>query len=183
MGQPTAAIAVNGRPLALVLGDLTRFPADALVNAANASLAGGGGVDGAIHRAGGPAILVELRRRYPGGCPTGSAVATGAGNLPARWVIHAVGPRWQDGRHGETELLAAAYRAALRLADELGARSVALPAVSAGIYGFPLSAAAEVALLTAREHLSGATGLERATFVLRGCDTFDAFRHVLARLA
>lgn len=103
-----------GRTLALVRGDITRVPADAIVNAANAALAGGGGVDGAIHRAAGPSIMAELRTRYGGhGCPTGSAVVTGAGELPARWVIHAVGPIWRGGGSGEPELLASAYRASL----------------------------------------------------------------------
>ncbi len=110
--------------LAIVLGDITAIAADAIGNAANSSLSGGGGVDGAIHAAGGPAIMAELRRRFPGGTPTGTAVATTAGSLPARWVIHAVGPVWGGGRSGEAELLAAAYRSAVRLADDLGATLV-----------------------------------------------------------
>lgn len=169
---------VGERVLALAQGDITAFAADAIVNAANSALAGGGGVDGAIHRAGGPGIMAELRARYPG-CPTGSAVATGAGRLPARWVFHAVGPVWRGGGAGEAELLAAAYRAVLRLADEHGARSIAFPAISAGIYGYPLREAATIALSTVRDHLAGETTLERATFVLFSSGTYAAFAEVL----
>src|SRR5579863_2625174 len=132
--------ASNGKTLKLVVGDITRVPVDAMVNAANSALAGGGGVDGAIHRAGGPGIMRELDeiRRQIGRCPTGSAVVTGAGNLPARYVFHAVGPVYRDGRHGEPELLASCYRKCFELAEERQARSVSLPAISTGVYGFPL---------------------------------------------
>ena len=128
---------VRPASLAIVFGDITVIAADAIGNAANSALSGGGGVDGAIHAKGGPAIMAELRRRFPGGTPTGTAVATTAGALPARWVIHAVGPVWGGGRNGEAEQLAAAYRSAVRLADDLGASSLTLPAISAGIYGYP----------------------------------------------
>src|SRR5437763_1300988 len=128
----------------LVVGDLTEQEADAIVNAANTSLLGGGGVDGAIHRAGGPEILAESR--LLGGCATGDAKATTAGRLPARHVIHAVGPVWSGGTAGEEELLASAYRRAVEVAGELGCRSLALPAISCGIYGFPLDRAAPIAL-------------------------------------
>ena len=127
-----------------VIGDLTQQRVDAIVNAANESLAPGGGVSGAIHRAGGPSIADECRRL--GGCATGDAKATGAGDLPVRWVIHAVGPVWHGGRAGEAELLASAYRRSLDMADELGARSVAFPALSCGIYGYPPELAAPVAV-------------------------------------
>ena len=169
---------VGGRVLALAQGDITAFAADAIVNAANSALAGGGGVDGTIHRAGGPGIMAELRARYSG-CPTGSAVATGAGRLPAKWVFHAVGPVWRGGGAGEAELLASAYRAALRLGDEHGARTIAFPAISAGIYGYPLREAATIALSTVRDHLAGETILERATFVLFSADTFAGSAEVL----
>ena len=173
-----------GRVLALVQGDITRIAADAIVNAANSALAGGGGVDGAIHRAGGPTIMAELRARYGGvGCRTGSAVVTGAGDLPARWVIHAVGPVWRGGGAGEADLLASAYRTALRLADEEGARSVTLPAISCGVYGYPLGPAARIGVETVAGHLPEAGGsVERATFVLFSADTFHAFRQALATL-
>jgi O-acetyl-ADP-ribose deacetylase (regulator of RNase III) len=169
---------IGDRVLALVQGDITGFAADAIVNAANASLSGGGGVDGAIHRVGGPAIMTELRARHDG-CQTGRAVATGAGRLPARWVVHAVGPIWRGGRNRERELLASAYRESLVIADDLGARSVALAAISCGVYGYPVREAAEVAITTVADHLARDTSLNRATFVLRSDDVFDAFQHSL----
>lgn len=174
---------IGERVLALALGDIATFEVDAVVNAANSALAGGGGVDGAVHRAGGPSIMAELRSRHPDGCPTGSAVLTGAGDLPARWVIHAVGPIWRGGEHGEPDLLAAAYRSALELANDAGARTVALPAISAGVYGYPLHEAAAIGLTAARDHLAGDTNLERTTFVLYSGDTHQAFVAALSRLA
>lgn len=176
------AAAMNDR-IELVLADITTIPADAIVNAANESLAGGGGVDGAIHRSGGPAIMSELEERYgPIGvrrCPTGSAVVTGAGNLPARWVIHAVGPVWRGGRDGEPEQLASAYRSSLTLAAELGARTVTVPAISAGIYGYPLTDAARIAVETVGDALEAQPTIERITFVLFSGATFDAFSTAL----
>jgi O-acetyl-ADP-ribose deacetylase (regulator of RNase III) len=130
--------------LAFVLGDLTEQDVDAIVNAANESLLGGGGVDGAIHRAGGPEILAECRRL--GGCATGDAKATTGGRLPARWVIHAVGPVWRGGQAGERELLESAHRRSLEVAREVGARTVAFPAISCGVYHYPPELAAPVAV-------------------------------------
>lgn len=173
---------VGGRVLALARGDITAFAADAIVNAANSALRGGGGVDGAIHAAGGPTIMAELRARYTG-CPTGSAVITAAGALPARWVIHAVGPVWQGGRDGEPERLASAYSTSLRLATEAGARTIAFPAISCGVYGYPTRAAGAVALRTVRDALAGGTTIERATFVLVSVATYDAFAAELAALS
>jgi O-acetyl-ADP-ribose deacetylase (regulator of RNase III) len=167
--------------LALIRGDITRFPADAIVNAANSSLAGGAGVDGAIHNAAGPELMVELRARYRG-CPTGSAVITGAGRLSergVRHVIHAVGPIWQGGGRGEAEQLASAYHAALALARDVGAVSVAIPAISCGVYGYPLDAAAKIAIDAVARDLTMPGPLELATFVLFSEVAATAFARAL----
>src|SRR5438477_7572154 len=140
----------TGRRVILQEGDITRVVVDAVVNAANSALAGGGGVDGAIHRAGGPEIMGQLRDLHGGGCPTGSAVITHGGRLPAQYVIHAVGPRWRDGRHDEAELLRSAYRSAFQLAADHDCETVAAPSISTGIYGFPVEQAAPIALAEAR---------------------------------
>ncbi|MBI1356311.1 MAG: O-acetyl-ADP-ribose deacetylase [Acidobacteria bacterium] len=177
-------IVVGGSVLALAEGDITRFTADAIVNAANSRLAGGGGVDGAIHRAGGPSIMAELDRIRAeiGSCPTGDAVVTAAGDLPARWVIHAVGPVYRDGKQGEPELLAACYRRALELAAAHSARSISFPAISAGIYGYPVAEAARIAVSTVASGLrQGESSVERATFVLFGREVFDIFAAALDR--
>ncbi len=163
--------AVNRAKLVLVEGDITKVPADAIVNAANSRLAGGGGVDGAIHRAGGPSIMEELDeiRRRISRCGAGDAVVTGAGSLPAKYVIHAVGPIFRDGRHGEPGQLASCYRTSLRLAEEKGARSVSFPSISSGAYGYPMTEAAELALQTVIDHLQQPECLiETVTFVLFG---------------
>ncbi len=165
--------------LELVEGDITRVVADAIVNAANSGLRGGGGVDGAIHRAGGPAIMEACRAI--GGCATGDAVATTAGALPARWVVHAVGPVWQGGSFGEPAALASAYRRAFEVADGLGAGSVAFPSLSTGAYGYPLQAAAPVAVRTVAAALANRPAhVRRATFVLFERRTLDAFARALA---
>src|SRR5215470_15186729 len=145
----------TGRRLTLQQGDITQVAADVIVNAANSALAGGGGVDGAIHRAGGPAIMRDLDaiRAREGGCPTGGAVATTAGTLPAKYVFHAVGPVYRDGRHGEPELLASCYRKCLELAEELDIETISFPAISTGVYGYPLKEAAGIALREVKAHL------------------------------
>lgn len=174
---------VDDRRLEVARGDITHEAVDAIANAANASLRAGGGVDAAIHAAAGPELLVELRRDHPHGTPTGTAVATAGYALPARWVLHAVGPIWRGGGHGERELLAGTYRSCLRLADELGARSVAFPAISMGIYGYPAPEGAEVGLATVAEHLRGTTSVEVARFVLFSPETHATFLEALTRLA
>jgi O-acetyl-ADP-ribose deacetylase (regulator of RNase III) len=157
----------------LVAGDLTKQDVDAIVNAANPSLLGGGGVDGAIHRAGGPEILEECRRL--GGCEPGDAKATTGGRLPARWVIHTVGPVWRGGDAGEPELLASAHRRSLEVAAELGARTVAFPAISCGVYGYPPELAAPVALRAVREELAVHPEIELVRFVFMADDVRAAF--------
>ena len=158
-----------------VVGDLTEQRVDAIVNSANTSLLGGGGVDGAIHRAGGPEILAECR--LLGGCDTGDAKATTAGRLPARWVVHAVGPVWQGGEAGEAELLASAYRRSLVVAHELGAHTVAFPAISCGIYGYPPELAALVAIEAVRPF---ETELETIRFVFMLDELRTAFEAAAA---
>ncbi|MFJ2649915.1 O-acetyl-ADP-ribose deacetylase [Streptomyces sp. NPDC087420] len=167
--------------LTLVQGDITRQRMDAIVNAANSSLLGGGGVDGAIHRRGGPEILAECRKlragHYGRGLPTGQAVATTAGLLDARWVIHTVGPVWarDEDRSG---LLASCYRESLRIAAELGARTVAFPAVSTGVYGWPMDDGARIAVRTARE--AAVAPVEEVRFVLFDAAAYGAFETALA---
>jgi O-acetyl-ADP-ribose deacetylase (regulator of RNase III) len=166
----------SGR-IKLVHGDITKQEVDAIVNAANESLLGGGGVDGAIHRAGGPAILAESRQL--GGCETGDAKATTAGDLPARHVIHTVGPVWRGGDQGEAELLASCHRRALEVADELGSRTVAFPAISTGVYGYPVDQAARVALEATRDELAKRPDIDEVRFVLFSDEHLEAFRQHL----
>ena len=166
-----------GVSVQLVQGDITTITVDAIVNAANESLRGGGGVDGAIHRAGGPAILEECVRL--GGCRTGDAKATAAGNLPARHVIHAVGPVWQGGEHGEDGLLASAYRRSVEVAAGLECTSMSFPAISTGIYGFPIERAAPIALGAAKSAAGAAGGAWRLVFVLFSAADLEVYRAAL----
>jgi O-acetyl-ADP-ribose deacetylase (regulator of RNase III) len=168
--------------LELVEGDITDQQVDAIVNAANSRLAGGGGVDGAIHRRGGPSIMAETDRQHPEGCPTGSAVISGAGDLPARYVIHTVGPVWYGGSSGESDLLAGAHRCSLELAVEHGCRSVAFPAISTGVYGYPLDQASRVALETVIDFLRTHAKPDLVRFVLFGRPAYEAFEEALKTL-
>ena len=161
----------------LVLGDITHQDVDAIVNAANSSLLGGGGVDGAIHRAGGPSILAECRTL--GGCEPGDAKATRGGNLPARHVIHAVGPIWRGGGEGEADLLASCHRRAIELAAELDCTSVAIPAISTGAYGYPVELAAPVAIAATQAALAAHPTVEVARFVFRDEATLAHYRAAL----
>jgi O-acetyl-ADP-ribose deacetylase (regulator of RNase III) len=176
----------NGATVRLIQGDITKVAVDAIVNAANSALVGGGGVDGAIHRAGGSSImreLDELRPKIGGGCPTGSAVATGAGKLPARHVFHAVGPVYRGGHKGEEAFLRSCYETCLELAHEKGARTISFPAISAGIYGYPLDEAAEIAVITVGRALqAGHPTVNEAIFVLFGAEAFQAFARALSKL-
>jgi O-acetyl-ADP-ribose deacetylase (regulator of RNase III) len=166
--------------IAVTKGDITEQVVDAIVNAANSSLLGGGGVDGAIHRAGGPSILEECRRL--GGCETGDAKATGAGKLRARYVIHTVGPVWHGGGQGEDELLASCHRRSLEVASELGVRTIAFPAISTGAYRFPLERAATIAVGTTARALAQHSEIELVTFVLFSEEHHRAFAGALAEL-
>ncbi|HOM52124.1 MAG TPA: O-acetyl-ADP-ribose deacetylase [Phycisphaerae bacterium] len=172
------------RPVAerveLIRGDITRLDVDAIVNAANTSLLGGGGVDGAIHRAAGPELLAECRTL--GGCSTGSAKITRGYRLPARHVIHAVGPVYRDGRSGEPELLAGCYRTALRLAVENGCRTIAFPAISCGVFGYPMAAAARIAIGETTDFLARHDEIDKVIFVLFDERGLDTYRKVMTEL-
>src|SRR5512137_1424253 len=175
---------VNKTKLTLGQGDITRQTTDAIVNAANSSLMGGGGVDGAIHRAGGPAILEECKKivARQGRLPTGKAVITTGGDLKAKHVIHTVGPVWHGGNHGEADLLASAYRESLALAVDSGLKTVSFPSISTGAYGYPVDSAAEVALQTVIRFLEKQVSLQEVVFVLFDNRTCEVYIEELERL-
>jgi O-acetyl-ADP-ribose deacetylase (regulator of RNase III) len=182
MGSETQKVTINGATLSVIKGDITRQSTDAIVNAANSSLMGGGGVDGAIHRAGGSAILEECKQivARQGRLSTGQAVITTGGNLPAKHVIHTVGPVWQGGGKGEEELLASAYRESLKLATEHGLSSVSFPSISTGAYGYPVERAAKVALQTVASFLNqGPASIKEVVIVLFDSRTYDNYSAAL----
>ncbi len=186
MTGKTTETLINGVTLSLKLGDITQQDTDAIVNAANSSLMGGGGVDGAIHRAGGPAILEECRQivARQGRLPAGKAVITTGGNLKARFVIHTVGPVWHGGKNNEPELLAGAYRESLALAAENNLKSISFPSISTGAYGYPVDEAAGIALKTAASYLrQNPRTIKEVVFVLFNQAAFDSYKSALTRAA
>jgi O-acetyl-ADP-ribose deacetylase (regulator of RNase III) len=184
VNDPAASRAFGARRIELVQGDITRESLDAIVNAANSSLLGGGGVDGAIHRAGGPQILEECKaiRAQRGPLPPGEAVITSGGRLPSRHVIHTVGPIWDGGGNGEAQVLARCYRNSLELAAAHGLQSVAFPSISTGAFGYPVAPAATVALATIRDVLEAGATVTLVRLVLFSPRDFDTYREVLPRL-
>lgn len=176
----SVAFTIGKTKICLVQGDITEMDTDAIVNAANPTLMGGGGVDGAIHRKGGPKILEECKRiratEWPNGLPTGKAVMTSGGNLKARYVIHTVGPVWRGGTHGEPELLAEAYRNSLRLAVSKGLKTIAFPSISTGAYGYPIERACRIALSTVKEFVEKEGKLEEVRLVLFTKQDFETYR-------
>ena len=171
---------VNKSIIELFQGDITKQQVDAIVNAANSWLAGGGGVDGAIHRAGGPAIMAECRAIR--GCPTGEAVITTGGNLPAKHVIHTVGPVYRGGSAGEPELLRNAYENSLKLGEKHGLKSLAFPSISTGVYSYPIEEASKIAIRSAVDHLNGRTILEKVVFVLFSKNDFEVYRRNIQQI-
>jgi len=186
MGKSATSVNINQCRLSIIRGDITRQNTDAIVNAANSSLMGGGGVDGAIHRAGGAAILEECRQivARQGRLPTGKAVITTGGNLKARFVIHTVGPVWHGGHGGEAELLASAYRESLKVAAENNLNSVSFPSISTGAYGYPVTEAARVALKAVASFLKeNITPIKEVVFVLFDSATFQSYSSALEKMA
>jgi O-acetyl-ADP-ribose deacetylase (regulator of RNase III) len=173
-------VTVGKSKIVLVRGDITTEQTEAIVNAANSRLAGGGGVDGAIHAAGGPTIMDECRKI--GGCPTGEAVITGGGRLKAKYVIHTVGPIWRGGAHGEEALLSSAYKKSLELASKKGIKTISFPSISTGAYGYPIQSAARVALRTTRDYLEGHQEIELVRFVLFGATDLEVYEEALGEL-
>ena len=171
---------IHQSTLEVVQGDITQQETEAIGNAANSALAGGGGVDGAIHRAGGPAIMSELRAKYKG-CPTGSAVITGGGNLKAKYVIHAVGPRY-SGLAKDAELLSNAYRKSLELCTQNKISSIAFPSISTGIYGYPVEEASQIAIKTVKDYLKDHSEIKLVRFVLFDSNTYRVYEEALKKL-
>src|SRR3989338_11035925 len=178
--EGTMQITINNTILSLIKGDITQEETNAIVNAANSRLAGGGGVDGAIHRAGGPKIMEECRKI--GGCPTGGAVITTGGNLKAKYVVHTVGPIYRDGKHDEAKLLASAYESSLELVVKKGIKTIAFPSISTGAYGYPINEAAEIALKTVMHFIKANKGLSLVRFVLFSDRDWEVYKKTLEKL-
>lgn len=174
-------VKINNSTLKLIQGDITKQSTEAIVNAANTTLLGGGGVDGAIHRAGGPAILEECKKI--GGCPTGEAVITTAGKMKAKYVIHTVGPIWGGGKRNEDNLLTSCYKRSLEVAEENKVKSISFPSISTGVYRFPVERASLIALKTVISYLRGDTNIQEVVFVLFDSNTLDAYKRSLGRLS
>ncbi len=186
MEKQATEMSINQAKLSIIQGDITKQATEAIVNAANPSLMGGGGVDGAIHRAGGPAILEECKQTVSrqGRLPTGKAVMTTGGNLKARFVIHTVGPIWHGGNKGEPELLASAYQESLKVAAENNLSSISFPSISTGAYGYPVAEAAKVAIRTVASFFKeGVTSIKEVVFVLFDSATFESYSSVLREIA
>ncbi len=186
MAEPATEVSINQTRLSIIQGDITRQATEAIVNAANSSLMGGGGVDGAIHRAGGTAILEECKQivSRQGRLPTGKAVITSGGNLKARFVIHTVGPIWHGGNKGEPELLAGAYQESLKVAAENNLSSISFPSISTGAYGYPVAEAARVAISTVASFLKErGTSIKEVVFVLFDSATFESYSSILRQIA
>jgi len=186
MDKQVAEVIINQSRLSIIRGDITNQATDAIVNAANSSLMGGGGVDGAIHRAGGAAILKECRQivSRQGRLPTGKAVITGGGNLKAKYVIHTVGPVWHGGNRGEAALLTSAYEESLKVAVENNVTSVSFPSISTGVYGYPVAEAAKVAISTVASFLKkGGTSIKEVVFVLFDSMTFESYSSTLSTIS
>ncbi len=179
-GATKMKVIIHQSTLEIVQGDITQQDTEAIGNAANSALAGGGGVDGAIHRAGGPSVMAELKAKYKG-CPTGSAVITGGGNLKAKYVIHAVGPRY-SGSPRDPELLASAYRNSLKLCTQHKIASIAFPSISTGIYGYPVEEASRIALKTVMDYLKNHPEIKLVRFVLFDTRTFDVYKKSLSEI-
>ncbi len=171
---------MNIEQIKIIKGDITKLQVDAVVNAANSSLLGGGGVDGAIHRAAGPELIQECR--LLGGCKTGQAKITRGYNLPAKWVIHTVGPIWKGGRNGEPELLASCYRCSFQLAVKRGIKTIAFPAISCGIYGYPIKDASQVAITETINFLRDNISIEKVLFICFSEEIYQAYKKIMAQI-
>ncbi len=173
-------VKIGNSKLVIAVGDITEVNTDAIVNAANSSLLGGGGVDGAIHRCAGPDLLEACKKI--GGCPAGNACITPGFNLPAKWIIHTVGPIYKNGLHGESEILASSFHSSLILADQYNIKKIAFPAISTGVYGYPMDSAADISLSTIAEYLRGKTSIKEVKIILFSQNYYNIFSNSLSQI-